>query len=89
MVPRLEDCITELHRWPGGALQDGICSHFPQARTKDLEEWTKVMSEKILLATELYRASVDSLLKEMNKGDGFVKDGKTCKRAKFQEPKTC
>ena len=73
----------------GGALQDGICSRFPEASPEDLEEWTKVMSEKIVLATELYRASVDSLLKSMNKGDGFMKDGMTCKRAKFQEPKTC
>ncbi|CAD6583285.1 MAG: hypothetical protein ASARMPRED_001283 [Alectoria sarmentosa] len=58
MVPKLDDCVTKLHRCP-----------------EDLEEWTKVMSEKIVLATELYRASVDSLLKSMNKGDGFMKDG--------------
>lgn len=37
----------------GRPLQHGICSRFPKASPEDLVEWTKVMFEKILLATEL------------------------------------
>ena len=47
------------------------------------------MSDKILGAAEEYRLNIDTLLKEMNQGNGFGDDGKTWKPVKLPEPEQC
>ena len=60
-------------------MQDGICSNFPNASPQELEKWTMVMSDKILLAAEDYRMYIDRSLKEMIKGSGVGDDDRTCR----------
>ena len=46
-----------------------------------------MMSDRVLSAGQDYRANIDSLLKEMNMGNGFGDQGKTCKRTKIPKAK--
>ena len=60
-------------------MQNGICSNFLDASPQDLENWTTVMSDKILLVAEDYPTYIDSSLKETIKRIAVGDDGRTCR----------
>ena len=75
-------CITDLPKVGGPSLESAICSQFPNAKPEDLEKWTKLLADRILQGGEDYRSMIDYYLKEMNHGNGFGDNGKSCKPAK-------
>ena len=66
----------------GSSIEDSICSRYPNAKQEDLEHWSEMLSDKTLQGGQDYRSVIDTLLQEMNKGNGFGENGKPCKHAK-------